>query len=651
MLVFMFLSTKRKNLEFGFPTKINSIIFILCILTNFVTQAQSLSSVCEDWIKKAKYDKALECYEKQLTEKPKDQKALIRIAEIYYKLKDKSKALEYVNKVIDINPNEAYSPILYLANKMNDNGDNDWAVLMLNRLSVSNLDSSKSAKAEAARLKFTIKSHLDRNAIPGVLLSNMGNAINSAENEYLPTLSLDGNTLVFTRNTGGNEDFFISQKTTSGQWGSARNLGYPPNTHLPEGGAMLSADGNYLFYTRCDMRSPDGIKGGGCDIVFSYRVDSLWSTPEYFGYTINTTAYEGQPCLSSNLKDLYFVSDREGGYGGKDIWVSHFENNLWSKPENLGPLVNTSKDESSPFIHPDNESLYFSSNGHFGLGGNDIFLCRKNKNGTWKSPINLGSPINTDKFDGSIVINAKGTVGYLASDRADSKGGLDIYSFSLHDAIKPMPTICLKGTLVDKYFKTKLFDKPIRILNASSNQLIEEINSNEGDASYARALHLGKKYLIHVPSENEVYRPFYKLIDLTRDTLPENYFVDFKLRMPGLKDTLYKTTLRYDTLQNRFDVESVAQIDSIVTNWTKWNQDSAFISVFVKGYFYCCDSLYDSLYLQRLEASQAKIDLFVKSLERKGIACKYVMPQLDMLIYNDEEDFFNQLDVFVLEDY
>lgn len=635
------------------------ILVLLLVLSSLRGQAQTAIDsfklfrtsfgVCEDYLRKGKLDKAISGYEELTHKFPTYIKSYIRLAELCYMKHDKARILYYANKAIDMNPNEAYAPLTYLCNKMNSNKDDDIAILIMNRLSVSDVEGGKKSKVEANKLRYTLKSYVDHSPVPGVDLKNVGDSINTLENECLPSISLDGNTMVFTRRTGGNEDFFISQKDSLGKWRKAYNLGYPPNTSMPDGAAMLSADGYYLFYTRCDMPSPDGIIGGGCDLVFSYKEDSAWSSPQYFGFTINTTGYEGQPCISSDNKDLYFVSNREGGFGGLDIWVSRFENNYWSKPMNLGPTINTDKNETSPFIHPDNETLYFASEGHPGLGQSDLFISRRNKNGTWKKPINLGAPINTDKFDGSIVINAKGTKGYLASDRADSKGGLDIYSFDTYPAIQPVPTLCVKGFVLDKYYNTPLYERPVYFTYTFNNTSVGEQLSNEGDASYAQALQMGKTYVISVIEEG--YRPYYKLLKLTNDSLPDNLYLNLKLKQPGFIDTLFNDVLVTDSTHLVFDSTSLAKLDTLFQHWSEWKEDSSNLTIFIKSYYYSGDSLSDTMCTAYIETCQQQLDALTEKLNRRGISCDIIMQDMDMLIYNDEKKWYHQVEMNVVEYY
>jgi hypothetical protein len=639
---------------------INFFVFIFFLLTATTTsyaqasidsirKYRTLCNHCEDWIRKGKLEKAILCYTELTDTYPLILKSYIRLAELYYKKQDKIKTLFYANQAMDKNPNESYSPLTYLANKMSSNNDHELAVLILNRLSVSDVEEKKREKASMQRVRYAMQSYADKSPVPGVHLQNMGDSINSSENEYLPSLSLDGNTIVFTRKVAGNEDFFSAKKDSTGKWGKAKNMGYPPNTGMPDGAAMLSTDGHYLFYTRCDVRSLDGIVGGGCDIVFSFLQDSIWSAPQYFGFTINTTAYEGQPCLSSDNKDLYFVSNREGGYGGMDIWISHFENNVWSAPINAGPSINTNKNETSPFIHADNETLYFASDGHPGLGMTDLFISRKNKNNTWKKPINLGAPINTEKFDGSIVINAKGTKGYCTSDREDSKGGLDLYSFDTYPAIQPVPTICLKGVLSDKYFGSRLYDRPIYFTYLFNNTLIAEHNSNEGDASYAQALQMGKRYKISAMEEG--YRPFHKLIDLTSDSIPESLVCNIRLKQPGYKDTLYQTTLRIDTSNTNLDSSSMLQLNTLLQQWKQWIEDSADVVLFMKSYYYSGDTITDTMFTTNILQCKTKQEVLTKELVRRGLSCDNIMNTMNMIIYNDDMDIFRTIEIMVVEFY
>lgn len=606
---------------------------------------------CEEYLRKGKIDRCIICYEQLTKQFPTQVKSHVRLAEINYQKRDLHQTLLHANRAIDLNANDAYAPMAYLSNKMKSNNHDELAIQLLNRLSVSELDTIKLQKVEKKRLDMHVNQTYDNTPIPGVTLVALGDSINTKDDEYFPSLSLDEDRLIFTRKlNGANEDFFISKKDSSGKWSKATNMGSPPNTGMPDGAATLSTDGNYLFYTRCDMRSPNGIEGGGCDVVFSYREVDGWSSPQYFGYTINTTGYEGQPCLSSNNEDLYFVSNREGGFGGLDIWVSKYIDHYWTKPINLGPSINTPGNETAPFIHPDNESLYFVSDRHPGLGFTDIFLSRKNKNGTWKKPINLGAPINSEKYESSITINARGTQGFIAANKNESKGGMDIYTFDLHPAITPVPTLCLKGYLIDKFYKNKLYDKNIDFTYLYNGLKMGNVKSNDGDASYSKALQMGKKYLIKIQEPN--YRAFYKTIDLTSDTLPNNLWINLKLKQIGLVDTLYRTTLKLKSDTLSLDSLVNIELDTTLTKWKYWIEDSANIVVFLKGYYYCGDSISDSLFQSRLNDCKHKLKFIANKFESLGLKCEFIMQDLDMLIFKEEdEDIYNEIELKIIEYY
>ena len=145
------------------------------------------------------------------------------------------------------------------------------------------------------------------------------------------------------------------------------------------------------------------------------------------GKPINTAYRETQPSITPDGRTLYFASDRPGGKGNHDIWVSYKDSaDHWTVPENLGDSINSSGTEMSPFIHPDNQSLYFSSDGLIGLGGYDIFVSRRNKEGKWRKAVNLGYPINTNRDEIGLIVNARGDKAYFASN-IDKNQGKDIY--------------------------------------------------------------------------------------------------------------------------------------------------------------------------------------------------------------------------------
>lgn len=620
--------------------------------------AQELSidnefSKCEKLVTKKKFADAKKCFEELIPFHPNDIKLLIRLAEISYELKETEAMKMYINRAIDMNAKDAYDPLMYLSQKMSFRKDKTSAVYILDKLGNNIADPQQKEKVTTLKNSYLLQRYELNTPHYNVQFENMGKVINSNESEYFPTFSLDGETMVFTRRVKGlNEDFFISQKDSCGKWSEAENLGYPPNTSLPEGGACLSADGNYLFFTRCDIRSQNGIEGGGCDLVFCYKEEKdgkkVWSSPQYFKYTINTTGYEGHASLSSDNKDLYFVSERADGFGGKDIYVSHFVNGLWSVPENLGSTINTSGDETAPYIHPDNESLYFASDGHPTLGKSDLFLTRKISNKEWQKPINLGSPINSSQFDGSIYVNAKGTKGYAASERPGGFGGLDIYVFDLYSGIKPTSTLCVKGKILDKKTQDLKKNQLMQFYTYPSMEPISELKSNKGDASYIQALHIGQQYLVQV--ERNGYRPFYKLLDLRKDTFSENYFANIRLREPGISDTLFRKNFGLDSLLQINENDSL-DLTAITKYWQEWISDSADVKIRIRSYYYAGTGETDTLLPMYMDEAAKRIERVKQIWKKAEIPSQHIEYVLEPFLYRDEYDEYYRMYIEIVENY
>ncbi|MBK6937739.1 MAG: PD40 domain-containing protein [Chitinophagaceae bacterium] len=329
---------------------------------------------------------------------------------------------------------------------------------------------------------------------------NLGVNINSSESEYFPSLTIDGKQLIFTRRLKNfNEDFYNSNATKN-TWSQAKPVEGNVNTPMNEGGQQISQDGEWLVFTGCNRR--DGF--GGCDIYISYKTSTGWSEAVNMGSNINSDQWESQPCLSPDKKDLFFASKRPGGFGGSDIYVSHLQvNGKWSNPENLGPGINTNGEEQCPFIHADNQTLYFTSNSWPGYGDDDLFVVRKGPGGDWSNPENLGYPINTINREGTLFIAADGKTAYYASDRDDSKGGLDIYSFDLRENVRPYRTLWVKGRVFDNNTGAGL-PSAVELIDMKSKQLFSNVQTDE-KGNYFITLPVGKDYVFNVTRKGYLF--------------------------------------------------------------------------------------------------------------------------------------------------
>ncbi|MHC1731523.1 MAG: OmpA family protein [Bacteroidales bacterium] len=285
-----------------------------------------------------------------------------------------------------------------------------------------------------------------------------GDSVNTVLDEYWPSVTGDGQQLIFTRevkraggygrdyNRDRQEDFYISRWVADGYWGKARNAGAPLNTAGNEGAQSISSDGRYMFFTACDRN--DG--QGRCDIYFSSHDGNRWSPGLNLGPPVNSSYWESQPSISPNGRMLFFVSNRPGGMGGMDIWyATRGSDGKWRKPVNPGKVINSPGDEFSPFIYFNGRTLYFSSNGRESFGGHDIYVSTLQPDSTWTTPENLGPPVNTPADETGLVIESSGRRAYFSSVRNKDKGK-DIYYLDLPEEIQPEPVSYFKGTVIDK---------------------------------------------------------------------------------------------------------------------------------------------------------------------------------------------------------
>ncbi len=401
--------------------------------------------------------------------------------------------------------------------------------------------------------------------------------------ETFPWISADGQKLYFTRRMRHvDEDFFYTTVDSCGGWFTASNMGSPPNTPNQEAAQMISADGHYLFFMKCENRSANGWGQGGCDLYMSYTADSIWSVPQSFGATINTPGYEGMPCLSPDNRELYFVSQREGGYGGMDIWVSRFENGLWQLPRNLGPQINTAGDETAPFLHIDNQTLYFSSDGHTGMGGADLFFARRVKDTVWSAATNMGYPINTSADENSLCINIAGDHLYFASDRDSVAGNFDIYEMKLPAPLQPVPVNVVKGYVYDSLSKARLNFASIYVKDASNGETLYHFNSNRGDGSYMITVPAGRQYTWHID------RISYQGLEALMDLKDYPTAVDIKYNISLLPDDYVAPVNDSLVLRIQFPINSAKLTEqdreSIRAAIAPWVYEKAGLGIYINGY-------------------------------------------------------------------
>ena len=344
----------------------------------------------------------------------------------------------------------------------------------------------------------------------------LSESLKVGDSQYFPVLTADEQTIVFTMlKPDGDEDLMTATQTAEGGWQTPIPLSANINTAENEGTASLSADGRMVVFTACQSK-----RGGfgGCDLFSSQKTGDTWSKPENLGPSVNTHYYESQPSLSADGRQLYFISDRPGGLGKRDLWrstradPSDRANGDWSNPVNVGAPINTAFDEASPFLHANGQVLFFASEGHLGMGGYDLFMSRLTPDSTnhrWGEPGNLGYPINTSEDQASLFVAANGNRAYYSSE--EQKEGLSqksrIYTFDLPDVLRQQvkPVNYLKGLVTDARTKKPL-PATIDLIDIHTNQAISRINSDAETGQYVAVLPAGGDYALYVSAPGYLFK-------------------------------------------------------------------------------------------------------------------------------------------------
>lgn len=375
--------------------------------------------------------------------------------------------------------------------------------------------------------------------------ANLGDSINTNWDEYWPSLTIDGQTLIFTRLTEWDqrpgfrqEDFYYSVRMEEG-WREAQPM-TDLNTELNEGAQSISADGKLLFFTLCN-----DIGGyGSCDIYFSRWIDGSWTSPRNAGRAINSQGWEGQPSISAYGNILYFSSNRPGGFGQKDLWKAKLSGwsaeglPLWEKPVNLGDSINTAGDEISPFIHYNGTDLFFGSDGWPGMGGYDIFRSVQKADGTWTHPTNLGFPVNTHENEQGLVIERNGKVAYMASGREAEKG-MDLYSFELDDSSRPVPVTYIRGQVVE-IGNGEPVPAVVRLTALDSSVIFDASVHADKDGSFTIALPSNRQYAFHVSEPGFLFYSEHFFVELSEmDSDPVLRRIELTPVKPGSQTHLY----------------------------------------------------------------------------------------------------------------
>jgi outer membrane protein OmpA-like peptidoglycan-associated protein len=498
---------------------------------------------------------------KAIEYEPKFVDAYLSLAGVYGELKNYQKSIELYEKARSFDT--AYFKYYYLSYSINLAGlgrFDDALNAVNNFLTIPDLNekSIKSGEYRKHCYQFAIDhaaNHPNGNYIFTPV--NLGDSINSPQSEYYPSFTIDDSTLVFTRRGEGIRENFMMSNLLPNSYSKAALINGQLNEEPSKGAINISQDGEWLIFAG----NFAGKGFGDFDLYISYNTPKGWSEPINLGANLNTEFWESSPSLSPDKNALYFSSDRPGGYGGKDLYVSYrTSNGKWSAAINMGAKINTKGDEIAPFIHADNNTLYFTSNGLDGYGGTDIYVTRKDTAGNWGIPENLGYPINTIENEGSLFVASDGVTAYYASDRADTRGGLDLYKFQLRNDIRPAKTLYVQGSVFDASTK-KNIPCAVELIDNATQKTITKVQTDE-TGFYFITLPVGKDYTFTVNRKGYLF--YSDVFELSKKEADSTYVKDIALEPIAVNASAVLKNIQFELNSSHLQPISLIELSKLL---------------------------------------------------------------------------------------
>ena len=496
------------------------------------------------------YGPALELLEYALKKDNDFAEAQLRVGKIYYAVNNEDQAKIHLQKAVREKYDDPRFTDAHLLLANLHFGDGEYAEaqrLLQHLLKIPRLPKviKDDARHLLANIEFTQREM--GNPLP-YRPEPVGGEVNQFPLQYFPVLTVDQQTLIFTGRRGTtpqyDEDIYVSQKSAEGTWAAPTPISENINTPRNEGTCTVSADGRTLIFTACEDRT--GL--GSCDLYIAQRTGDRWSRAKNLGSNINSRAWESQPSLSADGRTLYFVSDRKGGAGRRDIYVTQRQgDSTWAPAQNVGTTINTARDEVSPFIHVNGQTLYFASNGRPGFGGFDLYVTEQDSQ--WSEPKNLGYPINTYQDQASLFITADGRDGYYSNEETRNNSAVrsELYRFELPEPIRVTNrSSYVQGTVYNAVTKEPL-RAAIELVDLSQQQRVAKVQSDSVTGRYLMVLTEGADYALYVnkkqflfksltfdytsPSDKEVPQPvtvdvYLDPVEKGRETVLNNIFFD-----------------------------------------------------------------------------------------------------------------------------
>ncbi|WP_231583557.1 OmpA family protein [Rufibacter radiotolerans] len=390
---------------------------------------------------------------------------------------------------------------------------------------------------------------------------SLGEVVNKMGLQYSPVLTTDQQALLFTARQGSgeldDEDLYLAYRK-NGQWQEPVSISKNINTELNEGAASLSGDGRTLVFTTCNRQD----SYGSCDLYISYREGDEWSTPKNMGRTVNSTSWDSQPSLSADGRTIYFASNRPGGQGGDDLWVTKLKDDgSWGAPVNLGNKINTPGRENSPFLHASGNTLYYATDGLQGMGGLDLFKVSREKGG-WGTPLNLGYPLNTHRDESSIFISPDNKTGYYSGGQSAGAGKAEVALLQFE-----VPDVW-KGKTISTFAQGKVFDavskKPLKatvqVYDLDSTGVIsQQVSSDGSSGEYTIVLNQKQRYALFVTAPGHVLES--RHISATSTSAP--LALDFYLQPVNKGAKAVLSNIFFDTGKAELRSESRTELDKL----------------------------------------------------------------------------------------